>query len=196
MARPWAFPDGEIGPRPSTPIHAIHTHITSHPRPFAVPPPNAKGVVPYSPGLRRRGATPGPGHIAFPTPQGVVPFVPAGGVRETRAEWDRVRGCRRGVPPKCMSTLHAIHTHHMPPVRTIGTTPLGREWCVWVGVDRFVAMDGGQRRWRCSAIVAHTRGNAGLWGRTLSAFPEGEEGPIHPEIHRIIPQHPTRGRRA
>ena len=33
----------------------------------------------YSPGLRRRGATPGPGHIAFPTPQGVVPFVPTGG---------------------------------------------------------------------------------------------------------------------
>ena len=72
----------------------------------------------------------------------------------------------------------------------------GREWCVWVGVDRFAAMDGGQRRWRCSAIVAHTRGNAGLWGRTLSAFPEGEEGPIHPKIHRIIPQNPTRGPRA
>ena len=148
------------------------------------------GVLTHFPQRSPSGLLPLPG-----TPNRVLPLCPPG-VRQTRAEWDRVRGCRRGVPPKCMSTLHAIHTHHMPPVRTIGTTPLGREWCVWVGVDRFVAMDGGQRRWRCSAIVAHTRGNAGLWGRTLSAFPEGEEGPIHPEIHRIIPQHPTRGRRA
>ena len=60
----------------------------------------------------------------FPTPQGLVPFVP-GGVRYQRAEWDRVHGCGRGVRPECMSNSHAIHTPHMPPIRTIGTTPLG-----------------------------------------------------------------------
>ena len=58
----------------SAPIYAHPIHVHSR-----FPAPNAKGVVAYSPGLRRRGATPGPGHIAFPTPQGVVPFVPAGG---------------------------------------------------------------------------------------------------------------------
>ena len=104
----------------SAPIYAHPIHVHSR-----FPAPNAKGVVAYSPGLRRRGATPGPGHIVFPTPQGVVPFVPAGGVRQTRAEWDRVLGCGRGVRPECTSTLHAIHTHHIPPVRSLGTTPLG-----------------------------------------------------------------------
>ncbi len=96
------FPPSADNPSPSASIR-VHSRFKL---------PYAEGVVPYSPGLRLGGATPGSGHIAFPTPQGVVPFVPAGGVRQTRAEWDRVRGCRRGVRPECISHIHAIHTTH------------------------------------------------------------------------------------
>ena len=63
------FPPSADNPSPSASIR-VHSRFKL---------PYAEGVVPYSPGLRLGGATPGSGHIAFPTPQGVVPFVPAGG---------------------------------------------------------------------------------------------------------------------
>ena len=92
--------------------------------PTHFPSPTSTTLCHRARGCAGRCTTPGSGHIAFPTPQGVVPFVP-GGVRYQRAEWDRVRGCARGVHPAYVSHIHVIHTPHMPPIRTIGTTPSG-----------------------------------------------------------------------
>ncbi len=44
-----------------------------------MPPPTPKALRHKARGCADPGATPGPGRSAFPTPQGVVPFMPAGG---------------------------------------------------------------------------------------------------------------------
>ena len=77
------------------------------------------GVLTHFPQRSPSGLLPLPG-----TPNRVLPLCPPG-VRQTRAEWDRVRGRGRGVRSECMSNIHDIHTPHIPPIRTIGTTPLG-----------------------------------------------------------------------
>ncbi len=61
-----------IHPSPSA---SIRVHLRSPPSPSATP----KALCHKARGCAVPGATPGSGHIAFPTPQGVVPFVPAGG---------------------------------------------------------------------------------------------------------------------
>jgi hypothetical protein len=188
IARPWAFPDGGIGPRPFTPIPS--TSIRGS------PPPTPRALWHTARGCAAE---------ALPRVQATSRSLPRKGLRRSCPPGGSGKQGRNGIrfagaeeePARNVCPISPKYTHlTYNPFEPSAQPRWGREWCVWVGVDRFAAMDGGQRRWRCSAIVAHTRGNAGLWGRTLSAFPEGEEGPIHPEIHRIIPQNPTRGRRA
>ena len=58
----------------SAPIYAHPIHVHSR-----FPAPNAKGVVPYSPGLRRQRRYPGYGDDDPTNHKVVVPFVPAGG---------------------------------------------------------------------------------------------------------------------
>ncbi len=77
------------------------------------------GVLTHFPQRSPSGLLPLPG-----TPNRVLPLCPPG-VRQTRAEWDRVRGRGRGVRQEYSFHLHVIHTPHMPPIRTIGTTPSG-----------------------------------------------------------------------
>ena len=104
----------------------VRAHLRPpHPRPFAVPRPQRQGRCGIKPGVAPPRRYPGSRPHRVPYPARGCAVRARRGVRETRAECDRVLGCGRGVPPECMSTIHAIHTHHMPPVRTIGTTPLG-----------------------------------------------------------------------
>ena len=99
-------------------------HIMGH-RPHHFPAPNVNDVVPYSPGLRRSRRYPGFRPHRVPYPARGCAVRARRRVRYQRAEWDGVHGCRRGVNHECVSIIHALHTHHMPPIRTIGTTPLG-----------------------------------------------------------------------
>ena len=90
-----------------------------------MPTPTPKALCHKARGCADPGATPGPGRIEFPTPQGVVPFMPTGWVEQTQAEWNQIRGCGRRVHQEGMSTLHTMSKHHMPPVRSFGTTLSG-----------------------------------------------------------------------
>ena len=51
--------------------------------------------------------------------------MPTGWVEQTQAEWNQIRGCGRRVHQEGMSTLHTMSKHHMPPVRSFGTTLSG-----------------------------------------------------------------------
>ena len=83
------------------------------------------GFCPAAQGCAVPRATLGSGRSAIPTPQGVVPFMPTGWVEQTQAEWNQIRGCGRRVHQEGMSTLHTMSKHHMPPVRSFGTTLSG-----------------------------------------------------------------------
>jgi hypothetical protein len=115
IARPWAFPDGEIGPRPSTPTPSTSIRGSPPPTPKALW-HTARGCAAEA--LPRVQAT----SRSLPR-KGLCRSCPPG-VRYQRAEWDRVRRRGRGVRPECMSNIPEIHTPHIQPIRTIGTTPL------------------------------------------------------------------------
>ena len=65
------------------------------------------------------GATPGPGHIVFPTPQGVVPFVHVGGCDIKGRNGMGFVGGDEGSSRKDLK----IHTqYHIPPVPSFGVS--------------------------------------------------------------------------
>ena len=120
-ARPWGFPEGK---RRSPTTSGVSMHIMGH-RPHHFPAPNVNDVVPYSPGLRRSRRYPGSWPHRVPYPARGCAVRARRGVLRTRTEWNQVHGCRRGGRQKCRANIHEIQTPHMPPIRTIGTTPLG-----------------------------------------------------------------------
>ena len=74
-------PGLQNGPPSPKPVNSFpHAHrtksVNAHPH---TPFPTPTALCHKARGYAVSGVTPGPGHIAFPTPQGVVPFVPAGG---------------------------------------------------------------------------------------------------------------------
>ena len=155
IALPSAFPNGEIGQRP--PTHAI---------------PNAKGVVPYSPGLRRP--------RRYPGYEDGLPFNANGVVPKHR---------RFGLP--CSGSVAIPKTNHhvahsagfVNPRSTIpelghGTTPSGLS--IWLAFTRGSAPAAQPR-----ALWQNPVGIPG--GKTAiarpSAFPNGEIGP------RLSPQY-------
>ena len=100
------------------------------------------------------GATPGSGHIAFPTPQGVVPFMPIGRVDQTQAGSDPVPSSGRRVRPGRLSITQKI-SHS-----TCSTLRHNPPW----GCDDPAHPPG----------VAPRRRNPGLYGRIPLGFPEGD----------------------
>ena len=72
------------------------------------------------------GATPGPGHIVFPTPQGVVPFVHVGGCCEQGRNGSGFVGGDEGSSRK---DLQIYTQYHIPPVPSFGTTLSGLLLC-------------------------------------------------------------------
>ena len=112
-------------PRNTPTSHTTHAHSR-------FPAPNAKGVVPYSPGLRRRGATPGKGQ-KYQQPQ---------------------RGCADGSNGWYVMCVYVVDMGHTfradsssapantisfrpcfphPPAGTNGTTPCGVGTAMWPG---------------------------------------------------------------
>ena len=72
------IPSREIG-QPTAAQASPHAKSVNARSPTHVPFPTSTRLCLKARGCAEQGATPGSGHITFPTPQGVVPFVPAGG---------------------------------------------------------------------------------------------------------------------
>ena len=115
----------EESARKECPISTPYTHLTCHPRPFAVPRPQRQRRCGIKPGVAPPRRYPGSRPHRVPYPARGCAVRARRGVRQTRAEWNQVHGCGRGGRPECISNIHEIHTPHMPPIRTIGTTPSG-----------------------------------------------------------------------
>ena len=151
-ARPWGFPEGK---RRSPTTSGVSMHIMGH-RPHHFPSPTSTTLCHTARGCAGRRTTPGSGRSAFPTPQGVVPFVPAGGcgkqgrneIRFTSAEEESTRN----VFPISPKYTHLTYNPFEPSA---------------------------QPRWGCLCLcplpgVAPRRRNPGLCGRIPLGFPEGE----------------------
>ena len=146
--------------RASAPLREIFSSprgkwLTPH-EPTNFPSPTSTTLCHTGRGCAGRRTTPGSGRSAFPTPQGVVPFVPAGGcgkqgrneIRFTSAEEE---SARKECPISTQSTHLTCH-------------PFERS---------------AQPRWGCLCLwpvpgVAPRRRNPGLYGRIPLGFPEGE----------------------
>ena len=119
-----------------------------------MPTPTPKALCHKARGCADPGATPGPGRIAFPTPQGVVPFMPIGRVDQTQAGSGPVPSSGRRVRPGGLPITQKI-SH--PTCSTLRHNPLR-------GCEDPPHPPG----------VAPRRRNPGLHGRIPLGFPEGD----------------------
>ena len=112
---PWGFPEGK---RRWPVLRRFHAHNGSSPAqlisPIRVhsrfPAPTPKALWHTARGCADPGATPGPGPIAFPTPQGVVPFVPAGGCDKQGRNGIRFAGAE-GESARNVCPISTAYTH-------------------------------------------------------------------------------------
>ena len=118
-----------------------------------MPPPTPKALRHKARGCADPGATPGPGRSAFPTPQGVVPFMPIGRVDQTQAGSGPVPSSGRRVRPGGLSITQKL-SHS-----TCSTLRHNPPW----GCEDPAPPPG----------VAPRRRNPGLYGRIPLGFPEG-----------------------
>ena len=94
--------------------------------PTDFPSPTSTTLCHRARGCAGRRTTPGPGHIGFPTPQGVVPFVPVGGCD---IKGRNGMGFVGGDEGSSRNDLQIYTQYPIPPVRSLGTTLSGLLIC-------------------------------------------------------------------
>ncbi len=148
----FGFPEGK---RRSPVLRRFHAHNSSSPASF--PRPQRQGRCVIKPGVAPFPALPRVQAAARSLPRkGLCRSCPPG-ARYQRAEWNQVRGCGRGVRPEHISHIHTIPKHHMPPVRSFGTTLSG---CLCIPNP---------------PMVAPPRRYPGLCGRIPLGFPDRKD---------------------
>ena len=168
-------------PRPPTP-KALSPPSIARPRsewghdPFWARPPTPKALCHKARGCAVPGATPGSGRSAFPTPQGVVPFVPVGGAISTGGMGSCSRVRKKSPPVRRVPYPHNVQTPHTPS-----------------SILRHNRLRG------CGAHPTHTRGNAadrvtpGFGAEPLRGSREGDHWTINYKRSRGVLRIETMG---